>query len=244
MKIELETIPVWDALHKEGECFICDLMAMAQKDALSFYLGNSVMNPETRVKVNEHGFCSKHWQLLVSANKPQGVALMADTYLARTREKSDAALKVLMKVTRARQAKKAVQAFNEIIDEREKGCLVCSAMEERLKRYLYTTCYLWGEDPSFREELSKSKGFCLHHFQLLLETAQRALSSSQYPSFVQAVSELEVSNLDRIAKDIYWMTQKYKSENADKPWNGCEDAHRRGVDKITGRRRVIDPVKS
>ena len=39
------------------------------------------------------------------------------------------------------------------------------------------------------------------------------------------------------------MTQKYKSENKDKPWNGAEDAHRRAVEKVVGKARVLDPVK-
>ncbi|MBZ4673184.1 MAG: hypothetical protein JG773_153 [Spirochaeta sp.] len=243
MKIELETIPVWDGVQENCECFICNLMAEAQKDAINFYLGNSVMNPETRVRVNEHGFCPKHWRMLAAANKPQGVALMGDTYLETTRVKAGAAINGLLSASNPRQAKKAVRAFHAVMDSREKGCLVCSAMEERLQRYLYTTCYLWGEDPSFREALSQGKGFCLHHFTLLLEIGEKALSSKLYPEFVRAMAQLEVANLDRMAKDVHWMTQKYKSENADKPWHGCEDAHKRTVDTLTGRSRVIDPVR-
>ncbi len=48
MKIQLETIPVWDGLNSGSECYICDLMKEAEEDALTFYLGPSVMNPETR----------------------------------------------------------------------------------------------------------------------------------------------------------------------------------------------------
>jgi len=242
MKLELETIPVWDGVASKSECYICDLMAEAQKDALYFYLGNSVMNPETRVKVNESGFCSKHWQLLASANKPQGIALMTDTYLGMTRTKLEKSINSLLGSKNPRQAKKAIKAFKEDMQKREKGCLVCSSMQQRLERYLFTTCYLWGEDHSFREALQEGKGFCMHHFQLLLEMAPTVLSGSLLAKFVHDLTQTQVLNLDRIAKDVYWMTQKYKSENMDKPWNGCEDAHKRGVDKITGRHRVIDPV--
>lgn len=200
------------------------------------------MNPETRVKVNESGFCSKHWQLLASANKPQGIALMTDTYLGMTRTKLEKSINSLLGSKNPRQAKKAIKAFKEDMEKREKGCLVCSSMQQRLERYLFTTCYLWGEDYSFREALQEGKGFCMHHFQLLLEMAPTVLSGSLLAKFVHDLTQTQVLNLDRIAKDVYWMTQKYKSENMDKPWNGCEDAHKRGVDKITGRHRVIDPV--
>ncbi|MDT4762604.1 DUF6062 family protein [Sphaerochaeta sp. PS] len=242
MKLELETIPVWDGVKSSSECYICDLMAEAQRYAISFYLGNSVMNPETRVRVNEHGFCPKHAQMLVAANKPQGVALMTDTYLAMTRTKLEKPFNALLGAKSARQAKKAIDQFSEQFADREKGCLICTSMQDRLDRYYYTTAYLWGQDEAFREALSESKGFCLHHYQGLLEKSKEALSSSVQPGFVRALTELELKNLDRIAKDVYWMTQKYKSENMDKDWLGCEDAHKRGVDKMTGKHRVIDPL--
>ena len=56
-KYQLETIPVWDGIKSGSECFICDLMEQAQTDSLEFFLGSSVMNPETRVRVNSTGFC-------------------------------------------------------------------------------------------------------------------------------------------------------------------------------------------
>lgn len=31
MKLELETIPVWDGVASKSECYICDLMAEAQR---------------------------------------------------------------------------------------------------------------------------------------------------------------------------------------------------------------------
>ena len=243
MKIQLETIPVWDGIKSNSECYICDLMAQAQRDAISFYLGNSVMNPETRVRVNEHGFCYKHSQMLVAANKSQGVALMTDTYLAKSREIFERSFTELLGAKNPKLAKKAIEHFSSDLEKREAGCLVCTSMQDRLSRYYYTTAYLWGEDQEFREALAESKGFCLHHFQGLLQQSKEALSPSVQPEFIRSLTTLELANLDRIAKDVYWMTQKYKSENVDEPWNGCEDAHKRGMDKMTGRHRVIDPLK-
>lgn len=242
MKIELETIPVWDAVNRNSECFLCDLMAEAQKDGISFCLGSSVMNPETRVKVNEHGFCSKHWQLLSDANKAQGLALMTDTYLSTSRAKFKTSIDTLLTSKSPRTTLKAVKALKKQMEERERGCLVCSAMQMRLERYLATTCCLWNDDTAFRRALMKGKGVCLHHYMLLLEEAPTYLKGRQYTQFIHDLTELEEKNLDRTAQDVYWMTQKYKSENADKPWNGCEDAHKRCVDKLIGRYRVIDPV--
>lgn len=242
MKIQLETIPVWDGVDSGSECYICDLMKEAEEDALTFYLGPSVMNPETRVKVNEHGFCHAHWNALVARKKAQAVALMSDTYLKRTRELLEGDINNLRKTKTANQAKKAVKKFTESLNKREAGCLVCTSMENRLERYLYTTCHLWGDDPEFAVVLSKGKGFCLHHAGLLLQMAPKALPSDKIVEFTRSLIETQLKNLDRIAEDIHWMTQKYKSENKDKPWGTGEDAHKRGVEKMVGTVRVIDPV--
>ncbi|HZJ88309.1 MAG TPA: DUF6062 family protein [Sphaerochaeta sp.] len=240
MRLELERIPVYDGLRSGSECFICDLMAEAETDAIAFHLGNSVMNPETRVRVNEHGFCPSHWHALVEANRPQGVALMGDTYLATTRQKLAATEKALRATKGKRQTKKAVKALKELLASRDAGCLVCTQMQKRLERYLETTAYLWEQEEAFRKELLVSKGFCLHHYTALLVVAERVVK--EYDHFVREITEIEMKHLERIGEEIYWMTQMFKSENHGKEWNGCEDAHRRTVDKMVGRHRVIDPL--
>ncbi|WP_320129211.1 DUF6062 family protein [uncultured Sphaerochaeta sp.] len=242
MKIELETIPVWDGVKSGSECFVCDLMKGAEQHAISFYLGNSVMNPETRVKVNEHGFCPTHAQMLLVANKPQGIALMADTYLSTTREKLEKNFKALLGAKPGRKTLNAITDFSNQLEKREEGCLVCTSMQGRLERYCFTIAYLWNQDADFKKALGESKGFCLHHFQKILEASNQALSGSVQTDFVKAITQLELANLDRIGEDVRWMTQKYKSENFDKGWNGCEDAHKRCVNKMTGESRVIDPL--
>ncbi len=242
MKLELERIPVWDGVRSGSECYICDLMGEAESDAIAFYLGSSVMNPETRVRVNESGFCTTHWQLLLAANKSQGLSLMADTYLTASRARMQGSLADLSRAKGRWGAKAAVARFKEQLAEREAGCLACTAMEGRLQRYLFTTAYLWEQEEEFRAALLASKGFCLHHFSLLLERGLEAISKSRSDAFVSEMTRLETENLDRIARDLHWMTQMHKSENRGKEWNGSEDAHRRGVDKMTGLHRVIDPV--
>ncbi len=242
MKLELERIPVWDGVRSGSECYICDLMGEAESDAVTFYLGSSVMNPETRVRVNESGFCPIHWQMLLAANKPQGLCLMADTYLSTTQQRVQESLADLSRAKGRRGAKGAVARFNDQLARREAGCLVCTSMEGRLMRYLFTTAYLWEHEEAFRSALLASKGFCLHHFSLLLERGLEAVSAGRYAAFVNEMTRLETENLDRIAGDLHWMSQMHKSENRDKEWNGSEDAHRRGVDKMTGLHRVIDPV--
>lgn len=234
VKYQLETIPVWDGIQSQSECFICDLMKKAEKDSLEFYLGSSVMNPETRVKVNATGFCPEHTAKLVESGHPNSMAVLWETHLENTRA---ALVGTFKSLDNPRNVKKALASLDEVLKKREDGCLICQRMEERLKRYAFTIPYIWATDQEFRKAFSSSKGFCLHHMSHVLRMSMEALDTKQQKEFAKSLSTLQQKNLERTAHDLTYMTEHYKSENRDKPWNGCEDAQKRAVYKEIGQGR-------
>ena len=235
-KYQLETIPVWDGIKSGSECFICDLMKQAEKDSLEFYLGSSVMNPETRMQVNGTGFCPQHTAMLVESGHPNSMAVLWESHLQKTRESLEGTLRELKN---AKNLKKTVAGLDGKLSDREEGCLICRRMKGRLDRYCFTIPYLWGQDLEFRKAFSESKGFCLHHMAHILRMATEALDARQQKEFAAAMAELQQNNLERVAHDLWYMTEHYKSENRDKPWNGCEDAQVRAVYKEIGKGRCI-----
>ncbi len=243
MKIVLETIPVWDALNENSECPLCSLMKEAEKDALGYYLSSAVMTPEVRVETNTYGFCKSHMQKLAEANKPQVLSLIMDTYYEENKKLYKPSFERIACASNIRKAEKAIDEFKAQVSSRDKGCLVCSRMDDRLYRYCYTIAALFDEDSDFRDALKKSKGFCIEHTIILAQIAQDALSKDSLLEFYKTIFSLLDSNLDRVQHDDWWMSQKYKSENKDKPWSGCEDAQKRAVYKLIGEAQVIDPIK-
>ena len=233
-KYQLETIPVWDGIKSQSECFICDLMEQAQNDSLEFYLGSSVMNPETRVRVNSIGFCPQHTSMLVQSGHPNSMAVLWESHLETTRNEL---AKVFRELENPRNLKKTIASLDSVLSSREKGCLICSRMHDRLVRYCFTIPYLWGQDPEFRKAFDESKGFCLSHMATILRMSLEALDSKQQKAFAQSMADLQLRNLDRTSKDLVYMIEHYKSENRDKPWNGCEDAQVRAVYKEIGKGR-------
>ena len=236
IKYQLETIPVWDGIQSGSECFICDLMKEALDDNLRFFLGASVMNPETRVRVNSTGFCPEHTAMLVESGHPNSMAVLWETHLEKTREELS---KTFQDMENGKNPKKILATMNENLGEREQGCLICQKMKDRLDRYCFTLPYLWGQDPEFRKAFSESKGFCLHHTAHILRMSIEALDAKQQKEFAASLADLQQRNLDRIAKDLVYMIEHYKSENIRKPWNGCEDAQVRAVYKEIGKGRTI-----
>lgn len=242
MKVVLETIPLWDALREDSECPLCSLMKKAEEDSVSYYLSSAIMTPEVRVETNTKGFCPKHFYLLVLKNKPQSLSLMMDTYYGENEKQFKKGFSLIEKAKSKRDSQKAIEVFSNEVKEREKGCLICSRMDDRLYRYAFTLASLFVQDDEFKKAFLNSKGLCLHHTLIESKIAWDAQDKDECVLFQKSLFALLEKNLERVRKDDWWMTQKYKGENYDKPWNGCEDAHKRAVLKLIGEANVIDPL--
>ena len=244
MKIVLETIPVWDGVKRGEECFLCSLSEEAENDAVRYYLSSAIMTPEVRVETNTYGFCPHHMRALAEGGKPQALSLLMDTYYEENKKFLSSHLNDISNASKLKRAEKAIDGFESAWREREKGCLICTRMDDRLYRYAFTVAALYEEDKDFRHALEESKGFCLEHTLLLSRIAHDAISGDTLLSYYKTIFSLLERNLDRVQHDDWWMSQKYKSENKDKDWNGCEDAHKRAVYKLVGKSPVIDPIKN
>lgn len=53
-------IPVNDAYQSECDCPLCELASKAETNELDYYLGPSLMEPDTRKITNKTGFCLDH----------------------------------------------------------------------------------------------------------------------------------------------------------------------------------------
>ncbi|MDC7219993.1 MAG: DUF6062 family protein [Spirochaetales bacterium] len=246
MKYELETIPVWDALKENGECLFCRLHEISRERYLDFYLGSSVMNPETRQRVNQSGFCPAHYADLAARRKAHGLGLMTHTYLKEYLKELTPALDKLQKKARVSQKKKvlpllpkdvakAEEELSLLIKSREESCLICDNIDKSMKRYYFTLAYLWKKDGDFRKALGESKGICLSHLNALLPLAKEALNPGEFVTFLDEMVTLEKQNLERLEGELDWFTQKFDAQNNDKPWDNSENAHKRTIQKLTGR---------
>ncbi len=243
MKYLLETIPVWDALEKGDECLMCHLMKEAHKDAIDYYMGSSVMHSETRIEVNKIGFCPTHWSDLMNKRAAQSLSLVSHTFLLETMKDLGTHKKSILKSKKGKGLEKEIDSLISFLDKREKGCLVCRKMETRLLRYAFTLVKLFTENDEFKSSFLSSKGLCLYHTKDVLKMAKKVLPKDVCYSFSHELVELVYSNLERLEKEVLWMTQKYKVEHIDAPWNGCEDAHTRVIRKTIGEGRLFSLEK-
>ena len=237
MNYTLDTLPVLDAYRENCECPLCRLRISCEDQYVDSMLGAAYMEPECRIKTNETGFCTRHFELMYQRRNRLGLALMTHTHmqevakdLKRILESGNASKGFFA----ALRGGKTAPAHGEQIRSRLSGCVICEQMNNALERYAYTIAQLYGSNAEFKQMFEQSKGFCLPHLALILDMAEQTLPSSQNAAFTSALAALELQNLDRIEKELEWFTLKFDYRNTDKPWGNSRDAVERSINKLMG----------
>ena len=158
-RYHIDTIPIWDALHEQGECLLCSLRRRSEHMLAERYLGGSVMEPDTRVRVNQKGFCPEHHRMLQERQNKLGHALMMLSHIKEVQRK----LETLQAGTNAKAAPRLLSFLSKAentgtsgLSSLYNGCVICDHLNENMRHYAYTMLHLWKTDKSFQEAFSSS----------------------------------------------------------------------------------------
>lgn len=249
MKMHIDTAPVWEAYRSDCECPLCMLNAKVEAANVNYFLGESVMEPDQRIEVNQKGFCSRHFKLLYDAGNRLGLGLMTHTYMKETIKslkkhaediKSAAAAEAGKPIYKRIGPKRGADVASIAceIGEIERKCVLCERLNDNMARYIYTILHMYKHENDFPALFAKSKGMCLKHYRQTLEMASKHLTGSTLSNFVDTLTEVEIKNFDRLEGEIEWFTLKFDYKNEDKPWGNSRDAVKRSVNKL--REQVLE----
>ncbi len=248
MRYHLDTIPVWDAVKLDGECFLCALRRKLELDEVERCLGASVMEPDARIRVNERGFCRHHQAMLFATNNRLGHALMLHTHLNETRKQLYKPFASLRKAAAAYSAaslgdtltgkrtaaRKTLETAAAQLGQQVTTCVLCESIDENMQRYIHTFFHLYKTDGEFRHAIAASKGLCLPDAALLLQSAPDELPPKDVAPFTEVILSLEEKSLARLDEDIAWFIKKYDYRFDDQPWKNSRDAVERTANKLRG----------
>lgn len=234
MKEKLYTIPLSEAFEKESECPFCALFEELEDKALEYTLGPSYMEPDSRVKTNEKGFCRKHYQKMYEAGNRLGLALMTASHFDEILNLYDEVCQrdFFEKKGIFGKTAKNNNKLTDKIAELEKSCFVCEKVETEAERFFDTFVYLWKNDAGFKEKVKGSKGFCIIHFERLLKTASKKLSKAEFEKMRDELFGLQKDNLLRVKEELSWFIKKFDYRFKDEPWNNSRDSLRRTLIKL------------
>ncbi len=204
MNYHINTILIWDSFKKERACPVCEIQGKIEKQLVSRYLNEAVMEDTCRTEVNKHGFCKTHFIKLYAGENKLGLALQTHTRYIN--------LNKLIAVTD--NYKNAVNAAKNI-DKELSDCLICRLIEFNMSHYYKTIAKLYCTDAKFRELFKFPSGFCLGHYAKLLISAE-SLHGAERKAFLQGITSMQKNYADKTENNIKLFTEKYNYTNTDR----------------------------
>ena len=241
MKEQIYTIPVNEIYDKECACPLCELERRIEKESVEYALGAAMMEPDFRVESNKRGYCNKHYGMMFKKPNKLSLALVLDTHMIEVRKefekikKSANALKTaktgFFKKSNSSEIAEKLAVFAKGVTD---DCMVCKKVDFTMERYIDVILYMWSTRDEFKEKFSRSKGFCLKHFQEVCKMIPKALSDADAAKFIPELVEKENILLDALQEDIHKFTLKFDYRNKDMPWGTAQDAPIRTIECLAG----------
>ncbi len=242
MKETIYTIPISEAYETDCECPLCVLEKKIEDEACDYALGAAMMEPDYRIESNEKGYCRRHFEELFKRPNKLSLALVMDTYMQETIKQLEGLEKKIDSLSgvkgglfkKSPELEETVKELVNLLDKREKSCIVCDKINYTMDRYYDVLLDMWAQDDDFRAKFEASKGVCLPHMKKLAERAVKKLSEKNAKEFIILLYKKQQKELSRIGEDVHRFTLKFDYRNKDMPWNGAEDAPLRSIEKSSG----------
>ena len=222
---QIYTIPVNEAFEKSAAdkacgCPFCTLYNKLECDELDLILGASMMEPDIRIKTNKQGFCRTHYDMMFVRKNRLGMALTLESHLDELKkELKDSGL--IGGGTGAKPVKR--------IGELEASCYVCDRIEFNFAHMIETAVLLWQNDEAFPKKLAAQPYFCLPHYKMMLEYAQKRLSKKELKEFVKDCEQIQNAYIEKLNGDVSWFCKKFDYRYDEEPWYDSKDAVERSM---------------
>lgn len=222
MQYHIQTTPVWDAFRQKDGCPICLLYERIENRLVKQYLGEAVMEPDYRIKVNKRGFCTRHLLKLYDGGNKLGLALQINT-------RTENIIENIGTTANAKQATKLAEKLDKTLDT----CVICDEAEEIMTRYCYTVAQMFGAEAEFPKVFSESSGFCMPHFVRLLQYVSYAGKSAE--RYAAALTAKQLETLKKTNSDLERFTKRFDYNSADKFSGTTDDAIKNSINKLKGK---------
>jgi len=224
MMEKIYTIPVNEAFDLYSGCPFCSLYKKLEDNELDIILGAAMMEPDTRIKTNDEGFCGKHYDMMFNLKNRLGLALMIESHLSHN------ILKAL------KSGPFGAPPKTKKLERQKESCYVCRRIDHSLALMLETAALLWQREKEFKEKLSNQPYFCMSHYPDLLSAGERALQKKHCADFSGECKKVMARYAEKLYGDVSWFVKKFDYNNEGEPWGDSKDAVERAVKFLAGYR--------
>ena len=224
MAEHIYTIAINEHFGKKCGCPVCSLFFMLEKNEIDTVTGAAMMEPSVRIETNRLGFCSEHFNMMITNGKRLPVALILQSHLEEIRS--------------------AINPLKPDVTEKyltslEDSCYVCRRIEEKMNSVYSNILHLWKSDDAFRKLFSEQPRICLPHYRALLSVSKE-FGKKDRVAFSSALGELVGKYLDTLSGDVDWFCKKFDYRFQKEDWKNSKDAIERTVEELTSKM----PLKS
>ena len=219
----IHTIPVIEALREPGLCAFCTMKKRLDDDAIKFIMGPAYMEDNVRMKTDEMGFCKKHLAAMYEEQNRLGLALMLHTHVKNLMKSIDTLASHSLKPSIfGSGADSYVAKLGEHLAQTDEDCYVCKNVESTFARFVDTYFTLWNKGGSEAQLINSQKGYCLHHFTMILHNVKK-LGSKKRGKFLAEIVPTWQTFMKDLEGDLDWFIQKFDYRNKDEDWKNSKD---------------------
>lgn len=228
MKERIYSIPLTDALNEGCGCILCSIEKKLEEDAVTYFLGPSLMEPDNREMTNDKGFCRRHMNMLLEGNHRLGLALMLETHVKELSKKLDIKKKSGIFSKGVDTDMMSRDIYNAV-----QSCALCDKLNAQMADAAGNLAYLWDKESDFRTKFESSAALCPEHMALTLSVCSKELSSKKQNEFVQMLISQQKATLSSLYGDLHSFTLSFDYRNTGKPDKNVADSVPRAVKHLT-----------
>ena len=234
MREHIHTIPVIEALREPGLCAFCAMMRKLDENAIRFIMGPAYMEDDVRMKTNKTGFCKKHMEAMYKEQNRLGLALMLHTHVQELNKNVKSMVEYVKKPTIFGSSSDSyIDKLGEHLVATYEDCYICQSIRDTFDRYVDTFFSLWIKGGSEGQLVQTQKGYCLHHFTVILKYAGK-LGAKKRKKFMSEILPVWQEHVKELEADLEWFTQKFDYKNKEEPWKNSKDALPRAIAILGG----------
>ena len=211
MKERIYSIPLTEALEENSGCVLCTLEKKLEAQAVEYFLGPSMMEPDSREITNGKGFCKNHLKMLFDKNNRLSLALMLETHVKDLEKSME-----IPKKTGMFSKETPGDIFSNNLYKRARSCALCDKLNAQMSDAAENFAYLWGCEEDFRKMFENSKGLCLEHTALVAQKCNGEIGGKKREEFLSSIVQNQKKQLSELYENLHNFTLSFDYRNAGK----------------------------
>ena len=211
MKERIYSIPLTEALEENCGCILCTLEKKLEEQAAEYFLGPSMMEPDSREITNEKGFCKRHLGMLFDRKNRLSLALMLETHVKELEKSLD-----IPKKSKVFSKESPSKLLSDGIYRRIESCALCDKLSSQMRDAAGNLAYLWDKEEDFRKMFEESEGLCLEHTALAAKVGEGEISGKKKEEFLSMLTQRQKAKLSELYDDLHSFTLSFDYRNVDR----------------------------